>query len=154
MKNIKHGCFLRNGNTTSSAKNVQLPNHITTNIRKPANHTNLSNLPLTATQGRPQLRIPPYNVPQSPIHDNVSQSPIHGNKSMSIVKTRVHGECYQGVVCSMKESYGFIERADVVKEIFFHFSEFKGRTETDLQLGDDVEFEIQTRDVRKCNPVV
>ena len=24
---------------------------------------------------------------------------------------------YQGVVCSMKESFGFIERADVVKEV-------------------------------------
>lgn len=52
---------------------------------------------------------------------------------------------YQGVVCSMKESFGFIERADVVKEIFFHFSENKSKD--DLQLGDDVEFIIQTRNV-------
>ena len=51
---------------------------------------------------------------------------------------------YQGVVSSVKDSYGFIERADVVDEIFFHFSE----AET-LKLGDDVEFLIQTRNVSK-----
>lgn len=45
----------------------------------------------------------------------------------------------------MKESFGFIERADVVKEIFFHFSEAK--TKEELRLGDDVEFIIQTRNV-------
>lgn len=45
----------------------------------------------------------------------------------------------------MKESFGFIERADVVKEIFFHFSENKSKDE--LELGDDVEFIIQTRNV-------
>uniref|UniRef100_A0A4D5R9V6 Cold shock domain-containing protein E1 n=1 Tax=Scolopendra viridis TaxID=118503 RepID=A0A4D5R9V6_SCOVI len=50
---------------------------------------------------------------------------------------------YQGVVCSKKESFGFIERADVVKEIFFHFSEVKDIK--DLILGDDVEFSIQIR---------
>jgi len=57
----------------------------------------------------------------------------------------VHPVKYQGVVCSMKESFGFIERADVVKEIFFHFSEAK--TKNNLNLGDDVEFNIQTRNV-------
>ena len=46
----------------------------------------------------------------------------------------------------MKESFGFIERADVVKEIFFHFSEAKSMKE-ELKLGDDVEFIIQTRNV-------
>ncbi|XP_072173576.1 cold shock domain-containing protein E1-like [Diadema setosum] len=51
---------------------------------------------------------------------------------------------YQGVVCSMKESFGFIERADAVKEIFFHYSEFTGDI-SDLILGDDVDFEIGTR---------
>lgn len=57
----------------------------------------------------------------------------------------VHPVKYHGVVCSMKESFGFIERADVVKEIFFHFSEAK--TKEELILGDDVEFIIQTRNV-------
>ncbi|XP_071788144.1 cold shock domain-containing protein E1-like [Asterias amurensis] len=51
---------------------------------------------------------------------------------------------FQGVVCSMKESFGFIERADVVKEIFFHYSSFTGDI-NDLLLGDDVEFEVGHR---------
>uniref|UniRef100_A0A2K6LY49 Cold shock domain-containing protein E1 n=1 Tax=Rhinopithecus bieti TaxID=61621 RepID=A0A2K6LY49_RHIBE len=50
----------------------------------------------------------------------------------------------QGVVCAMKEAFGFIERGDVVKEIFFHYSELKGDLET-LQPGDDVEFTIKDR---------
>lgn len=53
----------------------------------------------------------------------------------------------QGVVCSLKENFGFIERADMVKEIFFHYSEFAGNI-AELVLGDDVEFGIQTRNVR------
>ncbi|XP_060787921.1 cold shock domain-containing protein E1 isoform X3 [Neoarius graeffei] len=50
----------------------------------------------------------------------------------------------QGVVCATKDAFGFIERADVVKEIFFHYSEFKGDLEA-LQAGDDVEFSIKDR---------
>ncbi|XP_069489508.1 cold shock domain-containing protein E1 isoform X2 [Ambystoma mexicanum] len=50
----------------------------------------------------------------------------------------------QGVVCAMKEAFGFIERGDVVKEIFFHYSEFKGDLDS-LQPGDDVEFTIKDR---------
>lgn len=46
----------------------------------------------------------------------------------------------------MKENFGFIERADVVKEIFFHFSEYDGDIE-ELSLGDDVEYGIQVRNV-------
>lgn len=59
-----------------------------------------------------------------------------------------HPVKYHGVVCSMKENFGFIERADVVKEIFFHYTEAK--TKEDLWLGDDVEFIIQTRNVSSC----
>lgn len=63
----------------------------------------------------------------------------------------VHPVKYHGVVCSMKENFGFIERADVVKEIFFHYSEAKIKEE--LILGDDVEFIIQTRNGKEvaCN---
>ncbi|XP_060521185.1 cold shock domain-containing protein E1 [Cylas formicarius] len=62
-----------------------------------------------------------------------------------------HPVKYQGVVCSLKDSFGFIERADVVKEIFFHFSEAK--TKEELRLGDDVEYTIQTRNGKEvaCN---
>ena len=52
---------------------------------------------------------------------------------------------YQGVVNSVKDqkTFGFIERSDVVREIFFHFTEAKEGENIDL--GDDVEFTIQTR---------
>lgn len=55
---------------------------------------------------------------------------------------------YQGVVSTIKDSYGFIERADVVDEIFFHFSEAK-TIPGGLKLGDDVEFLIQTRNAKE-----
>lgn len=58
----------------------------------------------------------------------------------------VHPVKYQGVVCSMKDVFGYIERADIVKEISFPFTEFKDSSKP-LQLGDDVEFIIQTRNV-------
>lgn len=51
---------------------------------------------------------------------------------------------FQGVVCSMKDSFGFIERSDVVREIFFHYSEYQGNI-NELLLGDDVDFGVQTR---------
>lgn len=62
-----------------------------------------------------------------------------------------HPVKYRGVVCSMKDTFGFIERADVVKEIFFHFSETDNTIE--LRPGDDVEFIIQTRNGKEvaCN---
>lgn len=50
----------------------------------------------------------------------------------------------QGIVSSLKESFGFIERADIVAEIFFHYSEFSGDV-NDLMIGDDVEFQLVDR---------
>ena len=49
----------------------------------------------------------------------------------------------------MTDSFGFIERADVVKEIFFHYSEYQAGNVGDLQLGDDVEFNVAERNVRE-----
>ncbi|XP_032898652.1 cold shock domain-containing protein E1 isoform X9 [Amblyraja radiata] len=60
-----------------------------------------------------------------------------------VLVKKKQGRC-QGVVCAMKEAFGFIERGDLVKEIFFHYSEFKGNLDT-LQPGDDVEFTIKER---------
>ncbi|XP_014663991.1 PREDICTED: cold shock domain-containing protein E1-like isoform X2 [Priapulus caudatus] len=51
---------------------------------------------------------------------------------------------FHGVVCSCKDSFGFIERADIVSEIFFHYSEYKGDI-NELKLGEDVEFSVQDR---------
>lgn len=52
----------------------------------------------------------------------------------------------QGIISSLKESFGFIERADVVAEIFFHYSEFNGDI-NEVMIGDDVEFHLQDRQV-------
>jgi len=49
-----------------------------------------------------------------------------------------------GIVTAMKESFGFIERADQVKEIFFHYSEVTPNV-PDLNIGDHVEFSIHER---------
>jgi cold shock CspA family protein len=68
------------------------------------------------------------------------------------LENAIHPVKYRGVVCSMKETFGFIERADVVKEIFFHFSETEGNN-LEVRPGDDVEFVIQTRNGKEvaCN---
>ena len=49
------------------------------------------------------------------------------------------------MINSLKDNFGFIERADVVREIFFHVSEMNGGDSVTPHLGDDVEFTIQTR---------
>lgn len=52
---------------------------------------------------------------------------------------------YKGIVSSLKDNFGFIERADVAKEIFFHFSET--RITDAITVTDNVEFNIQSRNV-------
>ena len=55
---------------------------------------------------------------------------------------------YRGVIATMKDSFGFIERDDIVKEIFFHITEFGPNVATNtIQLGVEVEFDIQNRHV-------
>ncbi|MEE6493237.1 hypothetical protein FKM82_016775 [Ascaphus truei] len=74
--------------------------------------------------------------------EKLSTGAVSARNIMLLMK-RKQMRC-QGVVCAMKEAFGFIERGDVVKEIFFHYSEFKGDLEA-LQPGDDVEFTIKDR---------
>ncbi|XP_013777445.1 cold shock domain-containing protein E1-like [Limulus polyphemus] len=64
-------------------------------------------------------------------------------RARNVQLEKAQPERYRGVVCALKETFGFIERADVVKEIFFHSSECKDFR--NLDLGTDVEFSIQTR---------
>ncbi|CAF0776592.1 unnamed protein product [Adineta steineri] len=53
---------------------------------------------------------------------------------------------YRGVISTMKDSFGFIEREDALKEIFFHITEFGPNVATNtIQLGVEVEFDIQNR---------
>ncbi|CAF0930031.1 unnamed protein product [Rotaria sp. Silwood1] len=53
---------------------------------------------------------------------------------------------YRGVISTMKDSFGFIEREDALKEIFFHITEFGPNIATNIiQPGVEVEFDIQDR---------
>lgn len=54
------------------------------------------------------------------------------------------GKKVQGIISSLKETFGFIERSDMVAEIFFHYSEFNGEI-SEAMIGDDVEFKLFER---------
>jgi len=55
---------------------------------------------------------------------------------------------FRGVISTMKDSFGFIEREDALKEIFFHITEFGPNIATNtIQPGVEVEFDIQDRHV-------
>ncbi|XP_075249316.1 uncharacterized protein LOC142342032 isoform X2 [Convolutriloba macropyga] len=51
----------------------------------------------------------------------------------------------QGVVCSMKDNFGFIKQVEGTADVFFHFSEYMGGQISELKIGEAVEFEIHTR---------
>lgn len=53
----------------------------------------------------------------------------------------------RGIVTTCKDIFGRIEREDIGKEIFFHFSDYKGGNMKDVCVGANVEFEIQDRHV-------
>lgn len=56
------------------------------------------------------------------------------------------GKLYRGIITSLKDSFGKIEREDLLKETFFHFSEYRGSNPNEeLRIGLNVEFEIQDR---------
>ena len=48
-----------------------------------------------------------------------------------------------GIICSLKDGFGFIDRADVAAEVFFHFTEFHDRDPP--QVGAEVRFELTER---------
>lgn len=52
---------------------------------------------------------------------------------------------FKGVVCTLKDRFGFIKRADCDKEIFFHSSGCNNKIFNELNPNDSVEFDIQTR---------
>lgn len=89
---------------------------------------------LCARRVRPEHRAPVAAETRGA--DNVCSSPGGGSKKGSSQRK-------QGVVCALKDTFGFIERADIVKEIFFHSSEC--RDFRSLSLGEDVEFSVQLR---------
>jgi cold shock CspA family protein len=59
----------------------------------------------------------------------------------------------QGVICSLRESFGFIHCADREEEIFFHYSEVAGGTHPDdLQMDMEVEFRVGASSSRGSEP--
>jgi cold shock CspA family protein len=48
----------------------------------------------------------------------------------------------EGIICSLKESFGFIHCADRPLEIFFHYSEVASCHPDDLQIDTEVEFRV------------
>lgn len=58
----------------------------------------------------------------------------------------VSKQVYRGVISTLKESFGKIEREDMFKETFFHFNEYRGHNpHQELKIGLNVEFELQDR---------
>jgi cold shock CspA family protein len=63
-------------------------------------------------------------------------------------------QVYRGIITTLKDSFGKIEREDLFKETFFHFSEYRGQNANqELRLGLNVEFELQDRHGKEiaCN---
>ena len=57
---------------------------------------------------------------------------------------------FRGVISTMKDSFGFIEREDALKEIFFHITEFGPNVAaSSVQPGVEVEFDILDRHVSR-----
>lgn len=48
----------------------------------------------------------------------------------------------QGVVHTLLDKFGFIFCADRERELFFHYSEYRGGHSDDLNIGDEVEFRV------------
>ena len=55
-------------------------------------------------------------------------------------------QLYRGIITSLKDTFGKIEREDLLKETFFHVCDYRGACPSEeLRLGLNVEFEIQDR---------
>lgn len=63
-------------------------------------------------------------------------------------------QLYRGIITTLKDSFGKIEREDLYKETFFHFTEYRGKNpDQELKIGLNVEFELQDRHGKEiaCN---
>ena len=59
---------------------------------------------------------------------------------------QVPKQLFKGIITNLKDSFGKIEREDLFKEYFFHFTEYKGKNPAqELRIGLNVEFEIQDK---------
>ena len=63
-------------------------------------------------------------------------------------------QLYRGIITTLKDSFGKIEREDAFRETFFHFHDYCGQNAMqELKLGLNVEFELQDRHGKEiaCN---
>jgi len=65
-------------------------------------------------------------------------------KKVTVVARSQAPQRFKGRVSGMKDSFGFIKRAEVAVEIFFHYSQVAADV-PDLRVGNDVEFSIENR---------
>ncbi|CAF0834579.1 unnamed protein product [Brachionus calyciflorus] len=72
-----------------------------------------------------------------PLSNNLTNTLLNNQSRRSNQKLR-------GIISWLKDSFGKIEREDLAKETFFHFTDYKGDM-NELRLGTNVEFEIQDR---------
>ncbi len=61
------------------------------------------------------------------------------------LQQRMVRQYYYGIIKTIKDTFGRIERDDSDKEILFHFTEYKGTNIKDIQVGSNVQFEIQDK---------
>ena len=56
------------------------------------------------------------------------------------------GTPLKGMVCTLKEGFGFIKCPEYPNNVFFHFSAVTGCAFEDLNEGDLVSFKVEQRD--------
>jgi cold shock CspA family protein len=63
-----------------------------------------------------------------------------------LMQQQMPKQLYRGIITSLKDSFGRIEREDTIKETFFHFTEYKGKNPAqELRVGLNVEFELENK---------
>jgi cold shock CspA family protein len=92
------------------------------------------------------------NVPNGTYYAQRIELAMHSKNNFNFNVTNNKQEAqmlkpvYRGIITTLKESFGKIEREDQFKETFFHFHEYIGKNPNqELKLGLNVEFELQDR---------
>jgi cold shock CspA family protein len=74
--------------------------------------------------------------------------PVNSNSFQQQQQQQMPKQLYRGIITSLKDTFGKIEREDLLKETFFHFTEYKSGSNANdeqLRIGLNVEFEIQDK---------
>jgi cold shock CspA family protein len=81
-----------------------------------------------------------YNRSDSTASSRSGGGGRRGNRRRSVDTSTMPLE--QGIICNLKESFGFIHCAERPEEIFFHYSEVTNCHPDDLQVDTEVEFRV------------